>query len=114
VMDTGRDSVDLLKRLFDRYERRLNYVVVQNQLRGDSFEILNDSGQIERAKALGASLITIKRLDESSMLKIDARSGSFWAATQADDNGVKLGVLERQRVRSWLQSAYEALDSVNP
>jgi len=114
VMDTGRDSVDLLKRLFDRYERRLNYVVVQNQLRGDSFEILNGSGQIERAKALGASLITIKRLDESSMLKIDARSGSFWAATQADDNGVKLGVLERQRVRSWLQSAYEALDSVNP
>jgi len=114
VMDSGRDSVDLLKRLFDRYEGRLNYVVVQNQLRGDSFEILSDSGQIERAQALGATLITIKKLDESSMLKIDARSSSFWAATQSDETGVKLGVLERQRVRSWLKSAYEALDLVNP
>lgn len=114
VMDSGKDSVDLLKRLFDRYEGRLNYVVVQNQLRGESFEILDDSGQVERAKSLGATLITIKRLDESSMLKIDARSGSFWAATQADDNGLKLGVLERQRVRTWLTSAYDALGFVNP
>jgi hypothetical protein len=87
---------------------------VHNQLRGDSFEILNDSGQIDRAQALGATLITIKRLDEPSMLKIDARSGSFWAATQADDNGLKLGVLERQRVRSWLTSAYDAFGFVNP
>jgi hypothetical protein len=114
VMDSGRDSVDLLKRLFDRYEGRLNYVVVQNQLRGDSFEILIDSGQLDRAKALGASIISIKRLDDSSMTKIDARSASFWAATQAQDNGLRLGVLERQRVRSWLQSSYEALGFVNP
>jgi hypothetical protein len=115
VMDNGRDSVDLLKRLFDQYEGRLHYVIVQNQLRGDDFEILKTSGLLERAQTLNASVIAIKRLQESSMTKIDAGSNSFWTATQPEDQGgMKLGILERQRVRSWLKSAYEALSHVNP
>jgi hypothetical protein len=115
VMDNGRDSVDLLKRLFDRYEGRLHYVIVQNQLRGDDFEILKTSGLLERAQTLNASVIAIKRLHESSMTKIDAGSNSFWTATQPEDKGgMKLGILERQRVRSWLKGAYEALSHANP
>ncbi len=115
VMDAGRDSVDLLKRLFDRYEGRLNYVIVQNQLRGEDFDILKGSGQLERAQALNASIIAIKRLHEASMTKIDACSSSFWAATQPEDKGgAKLGILERQRVRSWVKNAYEAIAQVNP
>ncbi len=115
VMDNGRDSVDLLKRLFDQYEGRLHYVIVQNQLRGDDFEILKTSGLLERAQTLNASVIAIKRLQESSMTKIDAGSNSFWTATQLEDKGgMKLGILERQRVRSWLKSAYEAISHVNP
>src|SRR3984885_2756475 len=31
VMDSGRDSVDLLKRLMDRHAARLNYTLVLNQ-----------------------------------------------------------------------------------
>jgi hypothetical protein len=115
VMDAGRDSVDLLKRLLDRYAARLSYVIVQNQLRGDEFDTLQRSGQLERAKALNSSVISIRRLHEPSMTKIDASSSSFWHATQSEDKGgLKLGILERQRVRSWLKSAYEAIDSVNP
>jgi hypothetical protein len=115
VMDNGRDSVDLLKRLFDQYEGRLHYVIVQNQLRGDDFEILKASGLLERAQTLNASVIGIKRLHESSMNKIDAGSNSFWTAIQPENQGgMKLGILERQRVRSWLKGAYEALAQVNP
>ena len=115
VMDNGRDSVDLLKRLFDQYEDRLHYVIVQNQLRGDDFEILKTSGLLERAQTLNASVIAIKRLQEPSMTKIDAGSNSFWTATQPEDKGgMKLGILERQRIRSWLKSAYDALSHVNP
>lgn len=115
VMDSGRDSVDLLKRLFDRYEGRLSYVVVQNQLRGESFDILNSSGQLERARALNAAVISIKRLNEATMMKIDAHSSSFWAATQSEDNGgLRLGILERQRVKTWLKNAYEAIGRVDP
>src|SRR5205085_2986745 len=66
VMDNGRDAVDLLRRLFDRYEQRLNYVIVQNQLRGDDFDILNRSGLLDRAKELKAEVISIKRLSEGA------------------------------------------------
>ena len=46
VMDAGRDSVDLLTRLLDRYGDQLNYVLVRNQLRGDDFGLLERSGQL--------------------------------------------------------------------
>jgi hypothetical protein len=114
VMDSGRDSVELLRQLFDRYESRLNYVLVQNQLRGSHFRIFDASGLTARAQEYHASIIPIHRLHESSMLKIDAASSSFWAATQENDQTTGLGVLERQRVKSWLQSAYEALATVSP
>ena len=38
VMDSGKDSVDLLKKLLDRFGARLNYVIVLNQLRGETFD----------------------------------------------------------------------------
>jgi hypothetical protein len=115
VMDSGKDSVDLLKLLLDRYEQRLSYVLVQNQLRGDQFEVLKSSGQLERALALGAKVVVIKRLQEAAMTKIDAGSTSFWAATQPkDQGGAPFGILERQRVRTWLKGAYEAIGQVEP
>ena len=114
VMDAGRDSVELLRQLFDRYQSRLNYVLVQNQLRGSDFRIFNESGLAARAHEYHAGIIAIRRLHESTMIKIDAASSSFWTATQENDRTTGLGVLERQRLRSWLQSAYEALAAVSP
>jgi hypothetical protein len=48
------------------------------------------------------------------MIKIDAASSSFWAATQENDQTTALGVLERQRLNTWLQSAYAAIATVTP
>jgi hypothetical protein len=115
VMDSGKDSANLLQRLLDKYEQRLNYVIVQNQLRGEDFSILRRSGQLERAQGWGADTITVKRLQDTTLTKIDATSTSFWAAVQADDKGgARLGTLERQRLRSWLKSAYDELARLNP
>jgi hypothetical protein len=114
VMDNGKDSVDLLRRLLDRYGQQLSYVIVQNQLRGDDFSILRQSGQLERAQNWGADAIAIKRMQETTLNKIDANSTSFWAATQIDENGPRLGVLERQRLRTWLKDAYDEIGRVNP
>jgi hypothetical protein len=113
VMDSGRDSVELLRQLFDRYQSRLNYVVVQNQLRGNNFRIFDESGLAARAQEYQAPIINIRRLHESTMIKLDAASSSFWAATQENEK-IGLGVLERQRLGSWLQSAYEAIETVKP
>lgn len=113
VMDAGRDSVDLLAKLLDRYGDRLSYVLVLNELRGDDFSILQASGVLERAQALGAAVVPLKRLHDGSMRKIDASSASFWAASRTGEEGVGgLGLMERQRVRAWLKGAYQALDAV--
>ena len=113
VMDSGKDSVDLLKKLLDRFGMRLNYVLVLNQLRGDNFEIFEKSGEKERALGLNARIITLKRLHEAVITKIDAGSTSFWAAKNKSETEVKgLGLLERQRVKVWLKNAFEQIDSV--
>lgn len=115
VMDAGQDSVELLKRLLERYQKRLNYVVVLNELRGEDFGILQASGQLEHARALNAAVISIKRLRDAAMIRIDGSSSSFWAATQPESQGgMPLGILEKQRVRSWLKNAYEAIEQTNP
>lgn len=111
VMDSGRDSVDLLQKLFKRFGTRLNYVLVLNQLRGDNFELFEKSGAKEEAMALNARIVTLKRLHEPVIAKIDAGSTSFWAAknkSASDPNG--LGLLERQRVKLWLKHAYEEIE----
>jgi hypothetical protein len=110
VMDSGRDSVDLLKRLMDRHGTRLNYTLVLNQVRGADFRILDGSGEKERALGMGASIITLKRLHQTSMIKIDAGSMSFWAVankTEGDTSGLTL--LERQRAKVWLKDAFEEI-----
>jgi hypothetical protein len=114
VMDTGRDSVDLLRQLLERYQSRLNYVLVQNQLRGSHFRIFDESGLAARAREYHARIIGIRRLHESTMIKIDAASSSFWAAARGDDQTLGLGVLERQRLNTWLHNAYEALATADP
>jgi hypothetical protein len=113
VMDSGRDSVDLLRRLLDKYAARLKYTLVLNQIRGADFRILDGSGEKERALALGAGIVELKRIDETAMLKIDAASMSFWAVankTEGDTSG--LGLLERQRVKVWLKNAYAQIAKV--
>ncbi len=113
VMDSGRDSVDLLKRLIDRHGPRLNYTLVLNQIRSADFRILDASGEKERAQALGAGIVTLRRLHATSMIKIDAASASFWAvANKSEGDTTGLGLLERQRVKVWLQHAFAEIDKV--
>jgi len=113
VMDSGKDSVDLLKKLLDRFGARLNYVLVLNQLRGENFDIFEKSGEKERAAELNARVISLKRLHEPVINKIDAGSTSFWAARNRSETDIKgLGLLERQRVKVWLKNAYQEIDSV--
>ncbi len=110
VMDSGRDSVDLLRRLLDRFGQRVNYVLVKNQLRGEDFGQLHRSGELERAIGLGAQVIEIKRLHEAVVNKIDARDASFWSARNAHQiDGPGLGLMERQRLKLWMNHAFEGL-----
>lgn len=115
VMDAGRDSVDLLDKLLNQFGGRLPLVVVLNEIRGSDFTILESSGALERAKQLGASVVTLRRLQDVTMQKIDAQSSSFWAATmRGGKDGSVLGLLERQRVKTWLHKAYDEIRRIDP
>ena len=110
VMDDGRDAVDLLGRLIDSYGSGPNYVVVQNFGRGSDFVLLRESYALQKAQAQGAYIIELPRLHDVSMRKIDQHNTSFWKAINDKDSADALGLLERQRVKTWLKNCYEVFD----
>ena len=113
VMDAGKDSVDLLGKLLDRFGTGLKYVLVRNQIRGNDFSVLEQSGQQQRALDFGAKIVSIRRLHEGVVQKIDAGSSSFWKAKNAaDPGGGGLGMMDRQRVKMWLREVYREIDDV--
>ena len=112
VMDSGRDSVDLLKKLLDRFGARLGYVLVRNQMRGDDFSLLERSGEQDRAEALGARTVSVKHLSDAIIQKIDASSSSFWAAQHdTEKSRTGLGLMDRQRLKMWLRDANQQIES---
>lgn len=113
VADAGKDSVDLLERLINTYGEGTNYIVVKNLGRGSDFSQLEQSGALKAVQAMGGCVVSLPQLHEGSMRKIDRRNASFWSAindrTTSDD---ALGMLERQRVKTWLKNAYAMLDGL--
>jgi hypothetical protein len=112
VMDSGRDSVDLLRRLLDRFGTGLQYVLVRNQVRGADFSGLEQSGEQARAIGMGAHVVSVKKLNEHIIQKIDAASSSFWQAKASDKDSTGLGLMDRQRVKMWLRDVYREVDEV--
>jgi len=113
VMDSGKDSVDLLRKLLDRFGKDLKYVLARNQVRGNNFSVLEQSGEQARAIGLGAQVVTIKHLHDNVINKIDAANSSFWAAKNiADKDAAPLGLMDRQRVKMWLRDVYRELDAI--
>ncbi len=113
VMDSGKDSVDLLRKLLDRFGTGLKYVLVRNQVRGNDFDALEQSGEQARALQLGGKVITVKRLHDSVINKVDAGSSSFWKAQGSSDREpATLGLMDRQRLKMWMRDVYREIDDV--
>jgi hypothetical protein len=108
LMDSGRDSVGLLDRLLDTYGQGPNYIVVKNLGRGSEFSMANESAAMQRALSWGASVLSLPPLNEGCMVKIDRKNLSFWSAIHTRSGPTALGLLERQRVKTWLASCYAA------
>jgi hypothetical protein len=108
VMDAGRDSVQLLEHWLGGPGAALPLVVVQNEVRGERFDQLDASGLLERARAHSARTLRLRKLPDATLQKIDAQDTSFWAAVQPG----KLGLLERQRLKVWLQRVATELDAI--
>jgi hypothetical protein len=112
LTDAGKDSVELLGRLVNTYGAGPNYLVVKNQGRGSDFSQLDDSSALKKALSLGGEVVTLGQLHEASMRKIDRQNASFWAAIHTTSGPDSLGMLERQRVKTWLRNTYNMLDKL--
>ncbi len=114
VMDDGTDSVRLLETMLDTYGDGPDYIVVRNHGRGGDFAYFDDSDVRARAESMGARIMDLPGLHAGAMRKIDRIGASLWAAANNKDESVgpTLGMLERQRVRVWLDKAYAQIDRV--
>lgn len=106
VADAGQESVDLLERLITTYGEDANYIIVKNAVRGQDFVPLERSTAFKSALALGADVISVGLLQESCMRKIDRQNANFATALLKRSGPDALGLLERQRLRTWLRAAH--------
>lgn len=113
VMDAGRDSTELLGQFLDRFGGKMELVLALNEIRGERFDLLEETGMLKRAEEAGAKIVRIRKLSDDSMRRIDAQGASFWAAVNpTESNAAALGLLERRRVRSWMERAGEEFDRI--
>lgn len=112
VADAGHDSVDLLAKLLATYGQGPNYIVVKNMGRGSDFSELEASPALQQLRDWGGQVVSLAPLHEASMRKLDRQHASFWAATQARSGPDALGLLERQRVKTWLRHTTDTLNGL--
>ncbi len=112
VMDDGADSLQLLNQLLDDYGEHAEVVIACNYGRGNDFSHLQDPKIVRKIEDVQARVIDIPALHAPAMRKIDHISASFWAAANNSDSslGPTLGLLERQRVKTWVQKTYAQFD----
>jgi len=114
VMDDGTDSIRLLDKTLSTYGSGPEYILVRNRGRGSDFSLFDKSAAKAKAESFGAQTIDLPQLHAGSMRKIDRIGASLWSAANNKDTsiGPTLGLLERQRVKVWLNKAYAELDRV--
>ena len=61
---------------------------------------------------MGANVVSVKKLNDHIIQKIDAASSSFWQAKASDKDSTGLGLMDRQRVKMWLRDVYREVDEV--
>ncbi|NEX21107.1 mobilization protein [Thiorhodococcus mannitoliphagus] len=105
VIDDGADGIALLDALLERYGSAASYVIVRNYGRGKDFSAFAASAAQAKAAELGVHVIDLPELHAGSMRKIDHGNASLWAAAHNKDAG--LGLMDRQRVKVWINRAYQ-------
>ena len=112
VMDDGMDAITLLESLVRTFGNKVQYVVVLNHGRGRNFANFHTSAAKALALEHGATVLELRGLHEATMRKIDLHNTSFWAAINHRGTDRSLGILERQRVKVWLQKTYSDLSPI--
>jgi hypothetical protein len=112
VMDCGKDSVNLLGKLLAGFGNRISYVIVQNQVRGENFDLFEKSDEKQRAVEAGARFINIRCLMNHVVQKLDASNAPFALGKYPERDATGLGMVDRQRLRIWLTHIGAQLENI--
>lgn len=112
VMDDSTDALRLLEDLLETHGEGPDYMLVRNLGRGSDFSLFDESEEKQRALAMGADIMDLPGLYPATMRKIDRVGASLWAAANNNDPalGPTIGLMDRQRVKIWLNRVYAELD----
>ncbi|MCB9653489.1 MAG: mobilization protein [Deltaproteobacteria bacterium] len=107
LIDDGVDALRLLEQQL-KEQPDLHTVIVRNLGRGRDFATVDASETVRNAMASGrVSHCDLPKLHGTAMNKIDRLGLSLWAAMYNTDarRGSCLGLMERQRVKTWVRRA---------
>ncbi|MGV6818836.1 MAG: mobilization protein [Thiotrichales bacterium] len=114
VMDDGKDSLNLLNEWLDQFpEDEMTLRLIKNHGRGKHFSALLETPIREKLAERSTAQLDLPELHKGTMHKIDRYDASFWAAVNNKDEtlGPCLNLMERQRVKTWLNRFFGQLDS---
>lgn len=114
VIDSGKDSIELLRSFLDELDPAAQIVCVQNRGRGDDFSLFAESKLRNRIQQRGGLVAELPALPGDAMARIDAYDKSFWAAVNNMDpsGGTCLTRMQRRRAHVFLRSAYALIEQV--
>ena len=114
VIDGGFASIAELAQALDFFGNRVQHIVVKNFGRGNDFLAFEQSSARTQLAQLAGRTVELPELQTACMFAIDHSAVSFWAAIHNVDGDRALRPLDRQRVRTWLDRCYAALQAVAP
>lgn len=112
VTDSGYDSLQLLHKTMKLYQDKMTWTILKNYGRSDEFEALEQHRGIQTLiDTYSATVIDFPVLMGSVVRhRLDSESLSYGEALSRDD----FGIIEKQRIRKFLRTAYAAFAQTPP
>lgn len=106
VLGADKDSLRILKTIFEEIGAAAKFVVIMNYGRASSFALYEDSQTRQKLKAAGAVEVVLPALLEKSTLQLDRLNLPFVEAIDHE----KVQLADRARVKRYVNEAFTQLD----
>lgn len=102
------DSLDQVQRVVEAMGERARFVVIRNQVHGESFALYDQSSvRVKLLKKLGAKEIIMPRMEEWLVEGLNRVNLTITAASRHES----FYLLDRQRLLTWQRRLYEQIES---
>jgi len=103
------DSLDQIQRVVEDLDGRASFVVIRNQVHGESFTLYDRSAvRVRLLKTLGGKEITMTRMEEWLVEGLNRENLTVTSAAKHES----FYLLDRQRLLTWQRKLYAEIESV--